>query len=102
MSYGAFWLSFVAYVQTFGGGAPPPFVGWYLCIWGVFTFYMWIASFLYNTALQLVFLTLWITFFPAGGRGLDGIAHPTHSRRLHGTRLCRLGGLSVRRGTYQR
>jgi uncharacterized protein len=63
LSYGAFWLSFVAYVQAFGGGAPPSFVGWYLFVWGVFTFYMWIASFRHNTVLQLVFLTLWITFF---------------------------------------
>ena len=63
LSYGAFWLSFVAYVQVFGGSAPGSFVGWYLFVWGVFTFYMWIASFRHNTALQLVFLTLWITFF---------------------------------------
>jgi succinate-acetate transporter protein len=63
LSYGSFWLSFVAYVQEFGGSAPPAFVGWYLLVWGVFTFYMWIASFRHNTALQLVFLTLWITFF---------------------------------------
>ena len=62
VSYGSFWLSFVAYVHGFGGGAPPGFVGWYLLVWGVFTFYMWIASFRHSTALQLVFLTLWITF----------------------------------------
>jgi succinate-acetate transporter protein len=63
LSYGSFWLSFVAYVHEFGGGAAPAFVGWYLLVWGVFTFYMWIASFRHNTALQLVFLSLWITFF---------------------------------------
>jgi succinate-acetate transporter protein len=62
LSYGAFWLSFVAYIHTFGGNAPPGFVGWYLFLWGIFTFYMWFASFRHNTALQLVFLTLWITF----------------------------------------
>jgi hypothetical protein len=55
-------VSFVAYVRTFGGAAPPTFVGWYLFLWGLFTFYMWIASFRHNTALQFVFLTLWITF----------------------------------------
>jgi len=63
LSYGAFWVSFVSYIQLFGGSAPAPFLGWYLFVWGVFTFYMWIASFRHNTALQLVFLTLWITFF---------------------------------------
>ncbi len=67
LSYGAFWLSFVAYIQVFGGSAPPTFVGWYLFLWGIFTFYMWIASFRHNTALQLVFLTLWITFVLLAG-----------------------------------
>lgn len=63
VAYGAFWLSFVAYVHEFGGGAPPAFVGWYLLIWGIFTLYMWVASFRHTTVLQLIFLTLWITLF---------------------------------------
>lgn len=63
VAYGSFWLSFVAYVHEFGGGAPPAFVGWYLLIWGIFTLYMWIASFRHTTVLQLIFLTLWITLF---------------------------------------
>ena len=63
VAYGSFWLSFVAYQHEFGGGAPPAFVGWYLLVWGVFTFYMWIASFRHTTVLQLIFLTLWITLF---------------------------------------
>jgi hypothetical protein len=71
-SYGCFWLSFVAYVHEFGGGAPPAFVGWYLLVWGVFTFYMWIASFRHSTVLQLVFLTLWITFFLLAAGELRG------------------------------
>src|SRR5215469_16814619 len=74
LSYGSFWLSFVAYVHEFGGSAPPAFVGWYLLVWGVFTFYMWIASFRHNTALQLVFLTLWITFFLLAAGDLFGAA----------------------------
>jgi len=74
LSYGAFWLSFVAYVHQFGGGAQPAFVGWYLVVWGVFTFYMWIASFRHNVALQLVFLTLWITFSLLGASDLVGMA----------------------------
>jgi succinate-acetate transporter protein len=72
ISYGSFWLSFVAYVHEFGGGAPPAFVGWYLLVWGVFTFYMWIASFRHTTVLQLVFLTLWITFFLLAAGELRG------------------------------
>ena len=61
LAYGAFWLSLVTYVKFFGGGAGP-FIGWYLFVWGVFSFYMWIAAFRHNTALQLTFLALWITF----------------------------------------
>jgi|SRR6185437_1701515 len=72
IGYGSFWLSFVAYLHVFGGSSPPAFVGWYLLVWGVFTFYMWIASFRHNTALQLVFLTLWITFFLLAGGDLFG------------------------------
>ncbi|MGH8201934.1 MAG: acetate uptake transporter [Steroidobacteraceae bacterium] len=63
VAYGCFWLSFVAYSHEFGGGAPPAFVGWYLLVWGVFTLYMWVASFRHTTVLQLVFLTLWVTLF---------------------------------------
>jgi succinate-acetate transporter protein len=61
LAYGAFWISLVTYAKFFGGGAGP-FIGWYLFVWGVFSFYMWIASFRHNTALQLTFLALWITF----------------------------------------
>ena len=43
MAYGAFWISLVTFIKFLGGGAPAPFVGWYLFIWGVFSFYMWIA-----------------------------------------------------------
>lgn len=73
VGYGSFWLSFVAYAHEFGGGAPAAFVGWYLLVWGVFTLYMWIASFRHSTALQLVFLTLWITFFVLAAGDLFGL-----------------------------
>jgi len=62
LAYGAFWISFAAYAKLFGGGAPASFVGWWLLVWGVFSFYMWIATFRHNTALQLTFLALWVTF----------------------------------------
>lgn len=61
VSYGSFWLSFVVYAH--GTPAPAAFVGWYLFVWGVFTFFMWIAAFRHSTALQCVFLTLWVAFF---------------------------------------
>jgi hypothetical protein len=74
IGYGSFWLSFVAYAHEFGGSAPPAFVGWYLMVWGVFTLYMWVASFRHSTALQLIFLTLWITFFLLAAGDLFGSA----------------------------
>ena len=63
ISYGAFWWSFALFVVFFHDKVPAAFVGWYLFMWGVFAFYMWLAIFRANTALQLVFLALWITFF---------------------------------------
>jgi succinate-acetate transporter protein len=65
MSYGAFWISFVSLLDVFGAGAnatSPALVGWYLMVWGAFTFFMWVASFRHNMVLQLVFLALWVTF----------------------------------------
>ena len=65
VSYGAFWISYVSLVHVFGAApnAPPAaFVGWYLILWALFTFYMWASSFRHNMALMLVFLALWITF----------------------------------------
>lgn len=61
-AYGAFWWSFALYVAFFASGVPLAFVGWYLFVWGVFTFYMWIASLRKTTALMLVFGALWVTF----------------------------------------
>ena len=63
LSYGAFWWSFALFVLFLHDKVPPGFVGWYLFLWGAFTFYMWIASLKAPRALQLVFLALWITFF---------------------------------------
>jgi len=62
VSYGAFWWSWALFVLMFQGKAPGIFVGWYLFLWGVFSFYMWLATFRANKALQLVFLALWVTF----------------------------------------
>jgi succinate-acetate transporter protein len=60
--YGAFWWTFALFVQFFRGEVPASFVGWYLLLWGVFTFYMWIGTFRANRAVQSIFLSLWITF----------------------------------------
>lgn len=66
-SYGAFWLTFVAFIFFAKWGwiaePSPAFIGWYLFSWGVFTFFMWLGTFGTNRALQTVFFTLWILFF---------------------------------------
>ncbi|MGD0731730.1 MAG: acetate uptake transporter [Terracidiphilus sp.] len=77
LSYGAFWWWFALLVVlgTHGvldltGAASTIAVT--LIGWGVFTFYMWIATFRLAKALWWVFLTLWITFFLLGFGDLLG------------------------------
>jgi succinate-acetate transporter protein len=69
-SYGAFWLSFWAFEQFFAKDIPAAqvgdAVGLYLIGWGIFTAYMWIASFRVSVAVNLVFLLLAVTFFLLG------------------------------------
>lgn len=65
-SYGLFWISLVGLLvfPKIGWGDAPPaaFMGWYLFMWGLFTFFMWLATFGKNRALQFVFLSLTILF----------------------------------------
>jgi succinate-acetate transporter protein len=66
-SYGAFWLSFWAFVTFYSTKVPKAdaaqAVGLFLFAWGLFTLYMWVASFKTTAAVNLVFLLLTITFF---------------------------------------
>jgi hypothetical protein len=62
ISYGSFWWSFALFIAFFASRVPEGFLGWYLFVWGVFTFYMWIGSLRTNRALQTVLLALWITY----------------------------------------
>lgn len=62
VGYGAFWWSFALFVAFFSSKVPEGFLAWYLFVWGVFTFYMWIASFRTSTGVQFVLLALWITY----------------------------------------
>ncbi len=70
-AYGAFWLWFTflfwasgANLMKASSGAG---VGFSLFMWGVFTLYMWVATFRTNLALWVIFLLLWITFFLLAG-----------------------------------
>ncbi len=73
-AYGAFWWSFALFVGFFHDKVPAAFVGWYLALWGFFSFYMWLATFRSPRALQFVFLALWITFFLLAGKDLFGMS----------------------------
>jgi succinate-acetate transporter protein len=52
--------------------------GLYLIAWGIFTTYMWVASFRVSVAVNLVFLLLAATFIVLGignANGTDSIVH---------------------------
>jgi succinate-acetate transporter protein len=77
-SYGLFWLTLVAswvipgLNAPNGGATPVPYMGWYLFLWGLFTFFMWIGTFGKNRAIQLVFLSLTILFWLLAARDWTG------------------------------
>ena len=63
-SYGSFWLTLV-FIIVFKDlpGSSPAFMGWYLFVWGVFTFFMWLGTFGKNRAIQFIFFSLFILFW---------------------------------------
>jgi uncharacterized protein len=69
-SYGAFWLSFWAYVQFFAADVAEKdaghAVGLYLIAWGIFTAYMFVASLRTTAAVAAVFFLLTVTFIVLG------------------------------------
>src|SRR4051795_11158274 len=69
-SYGAFWISFWAFVQFFEKDVPKAdaghAVGLFLIAWGIFTAYMFIASLRTTAAIATVFFLLAVTFFLLG------------------------------------
>jgi len=73
-AYGAFWWWYAFLLWSVGAGwikpPDPRGVGVTLLMWGVFTLYMWIASFRTNFTLWTIFLLLWITFFLLAGGDL--------------------------------
>ncbi|MGA8006048.1 MAG: acetate uptake transporter [Burkholderiales bacterium] len=78
LSYGAFWWWFAMLIMfgshglldlTHAGST----IGVSLIGWGVFTLYMWVATFRLSKALWWVFLTLWVTFFLLGCGTLFGV-----------------------------
>jgi succinate-acetate transporter protein len=69
-SYGGFWISFYLLQNTFLKQIPvanqKSALALYLFAWGVFTFYMWIASTRVSLGVQAVFVTLVPTYVLLG------------------------------------
>jgi succinate-acetate transporter protein len=69
-SFGAFWISFWAFVQFYAADVPAAdaghAVGLYLIAWGIFTAYMSIAALRTSAAVLAVFVLLTATFFVLG------------------------------------
>ncbi|MGB5116118.1 MAG: acetate uptake transporter [Providencia rettgeri] len=65
-SYGMFWISLVGllFLPTLGlaEATSPEFLGVFLAIWGIFTFFMFLGTFKANLALQFVFGSLTVLF----------------------------------------
>lgn len=67
-SYGVFWITLVAlwiFPDTGlgkGVATEESFMGFYLLLWGIFTFFMWLGTFEKSKVLQFVFLSLWVLF----------------------------------------
>jgi uncharacterized protein len=79
LSYGAFWWSLALFVLFLHEKVPTAFIGWYLFLWGVFTLYMWVATWRSTRALQLVFFVLWITFFVLAASEWTGLVWLHHA-----------------------
>ncbi len=68
-AFGMFWITLVAILiipeTSFGAAFAPDAnsMGVFLCMWGVFTLYMFVGTLRLNRMLQVVFFTLTILFF---------------------------------------
>ncbi len=75
-SYGLFWLTLVFIIYFNGKFGMPAntlgFMGWYLFLWGLFTFFMWIGTWKANRGLQVVFLSLTVLFWMLAARDAFG------------------------------
>lgn len=71
-SYGLFWLTLVALILMPKYGwiakSPTPFMGWYLFMWGLFTFCMFFGTLKKPKALQFVFFSLFVLFWLLAAR----------------------------------
>jgi len=64
-AYGLFWWSLcLIWINPFGVNPPDNIsMGFYLALWGVFTFFMFLGTLAHNTITRTVFLSLAVLFF---------------------------------------
>ena len=77
-SYGLFWLSLVGIwvLPVLGWTVAPSlaFMGWYLLLWGIFTFFMFLGTLKGSPVLRFVFLSLTVLFGLLAARDFLGSA----------------------------
>ncbi len=75
-SYGAFWLSFWAYVTFFAAKIPVEqhgaAAGWFLIAWAIFTTLMLVGALRTTMGLALLFAVVTVTFYLLGLGALSG------------------------------
>lgn len=79
-AYGFFWWSLILiWINPFSGiqAADPVSMGYYLAIWGIFSFFMFIGTLKHNRSSQVIFSTLVLLFF------LLSLANFTGSESIH-------------------
>ncbi len=75
-SYGFFWLTLVGLIvmpeMGLAEATSASFMGWYLLLWGVFTFFLFIGSLNYPRAKQIIFGSLTILFGLLAAKDFSG------------------------------
>ena len=104
-SYGAFWLSFWAYVTFYAPEVPAELhgtaAGWFLISWGIFTTLMLVAALRTTAVLALLFAVVAVVFFLLGLGALSGKPRADRDRRIPGHHRRGPGVVPVPRG-YRR
>jgi len=79
-AYGLFWWSLIfIWCNPFSNvAADPKSMGFYLLLWGIFTFAMFIGTLKHNRASQVVFLSLTLLFFLLSASDFMG-SHTLHT-----------------------
>jgi len=82
-SYGAFWLSFWAYLTFYAEGIPHEqhgvAAGWFLICWGIFTALMFVASLRTTAVLATLFAVVVVAFFLLAFGALGGVTALTRA-----------------------